>query len=97
MHNFTYIMEHFMDWSTQGYTHIFSFFFWPIFFSAIVGYVYMKQQSVVAAAVMILLIFAAFGSNLLIGMSLFSNLMLIFAALALTGLVLVFVSKVRGG
>lgn len=94
--NFTEIMNNFIDFSTQGYTHIFSILFWPIVFTAIIGYVYMKQQSIVAAAVATLLIFAAFGSSLLMGMSAFNSIMLIFTSLALTALVLLFISKVRG-
>jgi len=80
----------------QGYTSDASMgvFFWPIIFSAIIGYVYIKQQSFTAAAVAALIIFAAF-SNQLMKVPVFVNLMSILVSLAITGLILVFVTKLR--
>jgi len=58
--NFTDIIQNLVNWSTHGYVMTLGVFFWPILFTGIIGYVYLKQQSLVAAAVAILILFAAF-------------------------------------
>ena len=93
-HNFTWIMQHFMQWSMQGYETVLGVFVWPLIFTAVVGYVYMKQQSAVAAAIATLIIFAAF-INALLGVDTWRNIMYIFTALAITALFLIFFTKVR--
>ena len=93
-HNFTYIMQHFMEWSMQGYEMVLGVLVWPLIFTAIVGYVYMKNQSAVSAAVAILIIFAGF-INALLGVDLWVNLMYLLTSLAITALFLVFLTKVR--
>ena len=83
-----------MDWSLQGYTHLLGFLFWPIIFTTIGVYIYMKQQSVVAWAVGMLILIAAFSNNML-GVDPWFNLMYILISLSFTGLVLVFITKYR--
>lgn len=83
--------------SIRGYTNALSpmgYLFWPIFFSFIIGYIYIKNQSVVALAVGILIIFAAF-SEAFLGVDVVSILMHIIVSLIITGLVLVFISRRR--
>ena len=94
MHNFTYIATHFMAWSLQGYTNILGFLFWPIVFTVIGGYIYMKQQSVTAWAIGMLILIAAFGNNL-VGVGPWFSFMHIAVALVFTGLFLVFITKYR--
>jgi len=77
-----------------GYTNVLGVFLWPLIFSAIIGYIYLKNQSATVAAAGILIIFAAF-SNALIGVDPWYSLMHIIVALVITGLILVFLTKVR--
>lgn len=95
MHNFTYWIGNLIPMSMQGYYNVLGVFVWPLIFMAITGYVYLKQQSAVAAAICILLLFAGFG-NVLIGVDLWVNLMHILVALSMTALLLIFISKRRG-
>ena len=95
MHNWTYWSEHLFELSMQGYVNVLGFFVWPLIFSAVIGYIYLKNQSVVAAAIAILIIFAAFG-NYLVGVDAWYSIMYIIVALAITALVLVFLTKWRG-
>jgi len=92
--NFTYIMENFMAWATQGYIAALGVIFWPLFFCGIIGYVYMKQQSLVAVTIVILIIFTVFG-NALMGVTAFTILMYIVVSLVMTALFLIFMTKVR--
>ena len=92
--NWTNITTDFMDWSMQGYSNILGVFMWPVIFSAVIGYVYLKQQSAVAAAVAILIIFAAF-SNAMLGVENWTSLMHIFVSLIATALFLLFLTRMR--
>jgi hypothetical protein len=95
MHNLTYISQHFLDWSLQGYIALMGgSIFWSIFFVSITVYIYLKQQSVVAWTVAILIILAAFG-NALAGVGGLMTLIHISIALSMTGLFLIFFSKYR--
>jgi len=94
MHNFTYWSEHLIEQSMLGYTTALGFFVWPIIFTAIIGYVYLKNQSVVAAAVVILIFVAAFGDSLADVPTLYIFLHVL-VALIITGLFLVFFTKIR--
>ena len=94
IHNFTYIQQNLMSWSMEGYANILGVFMWPFIFSVIVGYIYVKQESLVAAAVAILIIFAAFG-DVLMGVDIFSMIMHIAVSLIFTGLVLLWISRRR--
>jgi len=92
--NFTQWMQNFMDYSMQGYFDALGFLVWPLIFTAIVGYVYMKNQSAVAAVAAILLIFGAFG-DALAGAGTWYAFMHIVVALVMTALLLIFVTKLR--
>ena len=94
-HNFSYIQTHFIEWSLQGYINVLGYFFLPLMFCAIVGYVYFKQQSYVAAAIAALVLFSAFGEAML-GVEVFTMFMHLLVALTITILFLVFLSRRRG-
>jgi len=93
--NFTNVRENFISWSLQGYTTALGFLFWPIVFSTLIGYVYIKQRSATAAIAAILIIFAIFGSSL-IGVGPWVTLLYIVVSLAFTGLLLLFIIRRRG-
>ena len=96
MNNITYIMENFWAWSTQGYIDTVGYFFWPIMLSAAIGYIYLKNQSVIAAVVAILLFLAAFGSSgIFIHLSPFVMILQLIVTISLTGLVVLFLSRWR--
>ena len=95
LHNFSYIQENFWEFAFQGYTYVLGFLFYPVFFSIIIAYVFVNKQSLTAAAIVILSIFAVFG-NALLGVELWVNLMYIVVSLIVTILVLVFLTKRRG-
>ena len=67
---------------------------WILIFTGIIGYVYLKQQSYVAAAIASLVILTAF-INYLYGMEAWTNLIIILICLSLTGLLLLFIAKRR--
>ena len=95
LHNMTYWMQHLYDMGFGPYVTILGTgIFWAIMFTVIGGYIYMKQQSVVAWAIGMLILIAAFG-NTLIGVDPWISAMQIFVALALMGLFLVFITKYR--
>lgn len=94
MHNFTYIIENFMEWSLQGYTALLGFLFWPIIFTTISVYVYLKQQSATAWAIAILIFIAVFGNELL-GVDPWLNLIYVLVAFSFMGLTLLFITKYR--
>lgn len=95
MHNFSYWMENLMDLSMQGYETALGVLVWPIIFSGVIGYVYLKQQSFVAAAVAAMILICVFG-NYLMDVESWVSLMYILSSLAFTGLFLMFLSKRRG-
>jgi len=89
-------MENFWTWSLQGYINIVGFFFWPIILASIIGYIYLKNQSIVAASIAILIFIGAFAStNIFIHVSSFVMILQIIVALAFTGLVVIFLTKWR--
>lgn len=94
-HNFTYITQHLMEWSFKGYISAVGLFFWPIVFSTIIVYIYLKNQSFVAAAAGILIIVAVFG-NALVGVDPWMNLLYICVSIIVSGLVLMIFVKRRG-
>lgn len=96
MHNFTYISQHLFEWGLQGYVTALGFLFWPLFFSAIIGYVYIKQQSLTAVAAVVLIIFAAFGNSLL-GVGPWVNFLYIAISAVVAGLVLMLFVRRRVG
>jgi hypothetical protein len=83
-----------MQWSMQGYTIALGFFVWPIIFTSIIVYVYLKNQSVVTASVIILILVAAFGDTLT-GVPAIYSFFHVLIALIIAGLFLVFFTKMR--
>ena len=77
--NFTEIMSNFTSWALQGYETALGFVFWPLVFTGIIGYVYLKNQSLVALAGGILIVFAVFG-NALMDVQIWINLLYIAVA-----------------
>ena len=94
MHNFSYWMENLFTQLTQGYTIALGVLFWPVVFTGVIAYVYLKQQSYVAGAVAALLLLALF-SNYMAGVEIWVSLIYILVSLAFTGLILIFLSKRR--
>ena len=72
------------------------FLFYPLIFTAILGYVYLKNQSVVVLAAAILIFVVAFG-NTLFGVGIFGTFLHIIVALAFSVLMLIFISRRAGG
>ena len=93
--NYTEIMGDFWNWSTQGYTISLGVLFYPLFFFGVIGYIYTKQQSVVAASVAILAIITAF-AGLFAGNDLVVMVLHLLVAFIISGLLLLFLIKVRG-
>lgn len=93
-HNFTYIRENLVEWSVQGYEYAIPVFFWALLFSAIIGYVYLKQESLVAAAITAMIITSVFGGALL-GLGTWVIAIQVFVTLIITSLILYFISKRR--
>jgi len=85
-----------MEYAMRGYVNTLGVFTWVIIFTAVIGYSYLKNQSVVIAAAMIIILIAAF-SNALIGVETWINLLMILSLLAFTGLLVYFLIKQRGG
>lgn len=94
--NFTNIMSDFWDWALQGYVNIVGFLFYPIVFSAIIGYIYLKNQSALSAVIAILLFFGAFGATGVLANVPALNMAFYLIVCIVSGvLVLLFVSKWR--
>lgn len=87
-------MQHFFETGMQAYTNIIGFLIYPWLFTVIGGYIYLKNQSVVAYAVFMLIVFAAFG-NVLVGVELWVTFVQITFSLAIMGLFLIFFTKIR--
>ena len=87
IHNWTYITQHFVEWSTQGYETALGFFFWPLVFTGVIGYVYLKNQSLVAAAAVILILFAAFFNAIALMVQPWINFLYIAVSLIITGVI----------
>jgi len=95
MHNLSYIAENFVSWSLQGYIGVLGGgVFWSMIFIGVSAYIYIKNQSIIAWVIVMLIMFAAFG-NALVGVDGLMTLFHILIALGLTALVLLFVSKYR--
>jgi len=94
--NWTYIMQNFIAWSTQGYITAMGFLFWPVFFASILGYIYLKNQSLLILAAGILIIFAVFG-NAIMGVDAFVNILYIGVSLIFTVVILWFFIRRRRG
>jgi len=94
--NWTTWHQELFTWTMQGYTNALGFFVWPIIFSFVIGYVVIKQKSIVAGAVGLLVLFACFGtSSLMIGVSEWVMFAQVMFALSITGLVVFFLIRRR--
>ena len=83
-----------IDYSMSAYINILGAFTYPLIFCGIIGYVYMKQQSVIAASVATLILFAAFNTAIL-GVDIFVTVMHILITISIGALFLMFFSKWR--
>lgn len=83
-----------LNYSMQAYIGILGVFTYPLIFCGIIGYVYMKQQSVIAAAVATLVLFAAFDVAVL-GTETFVMVVHIFVTIAIGALFLTFFTRWR--
>jgi hypothetical protein len=92
--NFTYIQHHIVEWTTQGYVVVFGFFFLPIFYMGIIGYVYTRMKSATAAVVGILIVISAM-SDAFLGVPLLMSFLQIVVALVMSVLVVYFISRIR--
>jgi len=94
-------MVNWSDWSSNligksmaPYETVMGVFAWVLIFTGIISYVYLKQQSYVAAAVASLILLTAF-TNYLYGVETWITLMTVIIALSFTGLVILFIAKRR--
>ena len=83
-----------INYGMQAYVIILGGFTYPLIFCGVIGYVYMKQQSVIAAAVATLILFSAFDTFVL-GASVFVTVMHIFVTIAVGALFLMFFTRWR--
>jgi len=96
MHNFTYVIENFWSWSTQGYTTAIGFYFYPLIFSGIIGYLYIKTESALVASIAILLLVGGYTAT-----GIFSDVqpwklfLQIVVTLTSIGLIILFLSRWR--
>ena len=82
-----------LDYSLSAYTGILGSFFYPVIFCGIIGYVYMKQQSVIAASVATLILFGAF--DIVTQVPMFVMIMHILVTIAVGALFLLFFARWR--
>jgi hypothetical protein len=94
MHNFTYIQQHLIEWCMTGYTNVLGVFVWPLIFTGVLGYVYLKNQSLLMVVAGILMIMAVFG-NALLGVDAWINLLYVFTAIVVAALFLIFFVRRR--
>lgn len=83
-----------INYSMQAYIGILGVFTYPLIFCGIIGYVYMKQQSVIAAAVATLILFAAF-DTVILGVGIFVTVIHILVTIAIGALFLMFFTRWR--
>jgi len=84
-----------IDYSMSAYIGILGVFTYPLIFCGIIGYVYMKQQSVVAAAIATLVLFTAF--DVATGVEGFIMLLHILVTIAVGALFLLLFTRWRQG
>ena len=94
MRNFTYWMENFVEHSLLGYTDILGVLVYPLIFVAIIGYVYMKNQSFTALVVIVLVLLVAF-NGVVAEIPLLYTFIYIAVSLIVTGIFLAFFTRLR--
>ena len=82
-----------IDYSMQAYIGVLGVFTYPLIFCGIIGYVYMKQQSVIAAAAATLILFTSF--DIVTQVPIFVMVMHIFVTIAIGALFLMFFTRWR--
>ena len=92
--NYTHIQHNLVEWMTQGYASALGFFFLPIFYMGIIGYVYTRMKSATAATVAILIVISAM-SNAFLKVPLLMSLLQILVAIVMSILVVFFISRIR--
>ena len=85
-----------INYSMNAYIAILGVFTYPLIFCGIIGYVYTKQQSVIAAAVATLILFTAF-NTLILKVGIFITVIHILVTIAIGSLFLLFFSRWRQG
>ena len=97
--NFTEFLEGGMVYyAMRGYTTALGFLVYPLIFTGIIGYIYIKQQSIISAVVVILLLIGAFGTALVqyyTGVESWISAMAIFVGLGLASLFVLWLTKSR--
>lgn len=78
----------------SGYTTVLGVFVWPIIFTGILGYIYLKNQSLVVVVAGILMVMAVFG-NALMGVDAWINMLYVFTAMVVAALFLFFFVRRR--
>lgn len=94
--NFTNITSGYIEWATQGYVIALGFILWPLVFTGVIGYVYLKQQSLVAAVAAILIIFAVFSNALILAVQPWINVLYVGVSVISAALFVYLFKKWRG-
>ena len=86
-----------MEWTMQGYTVALGYFVFPVIFSGIIGYIFLKNSSAMSAAIAIIIIFTTLSmTGWIAGVPLLALFFQVVVALAITGLVLYMLTRRRG-
>jgi len=85
-----------IEYSLGPYTSLLGYFTYPLIFSGIIGYVYIKQQSVIAASAVTLICFAVFDIAAFPGVEPYTILMHILVSFAVGSLFLMLFIRSRG-
>jgi hypothetical protein len=94
--NWTNITGGYVEWATQGYVIALGFLFWPLVFTGVIGYVYLKQQSLVAAVAVILIIFAVFSNALVLAVQPWINILYVGVSVICAALFVYLYKKYKG-
>lgn len=81
----------------QGYTIALGFVVWPIIFSGVIGYVFIKNSSAISASVAIIILFTTLaGTGWIAGVPVLALFFQVVVALSITGVVLYLLVRRRG-
>ena len=81
----------------QGYTIAIGYFLYPVIFSGIIGYIFLKNSSAASAAVAIIIIFTTLSmTGWIAGVPVLALFFQVVVSLAITGLVLYMLTRRRG-
>ena len=94
--NFSDFTTNFWEYAFRGYYNALGFLFYPLILGGIIGYVYVKTQSALAATVAILLVFVGYGATgIFANISPFIIFLQIVATLSTVGIIILFLSRWR--